>query len=572
MTFSLRWCLTGFVALLTTGCDFYQTPDRFVDTEVRPPVAAAVNFTDLPDGQVITGNIPIQIDLDSLNLSATEVTLYVDTPEAGFPIGLPLPQTFILPTADFADGPHTLILEVRDGASRLGLGGLAGATTHVFGTEVIFRQTPLVGPAIESLTWDDAAGITLAWTASNHPFFSAYRVMRRANWDGPEEWTEAARIAERAMTSFVEPGPAIIGAGTTYRVDVETTTEGTAQSDLAFVQRGTAVFAGGTTRRPFVTAGQSAFVIERPDGTLQAIANGGDQVLWEAHPWIAAEDFNYVASLVPTSITADGSGMVLRAQGQATPYDFHDTVALYMADLDVPGEQARRIDPGVPIADAVAGPDGRLVVLDSTGTMHVVDASTGDALGTETGFDGQALRITGDRTTALVLHNTDAGRCMLTSVDVSTDTPRRLAERPIPLGGAGCASNVFEGASTVVVRRSQRAVEQWDARTLETQATLDLAEQPGFDASDRIADVLPGTRGTYLAVQRPETSNYTAPHGAVLHADALSLQVTQQWMLRDAPQLLGAPDGEAHLFVYGGPFDRVDRPEYGPTAWKIILP
>jgi hypothetical protein len=572
MTPSLRWCLAGLAVFFTTGCDLYETPSRFVDTEVRAPIAAAVSFTDLPTGQVLTGNVPLQIDLDSLNLSATEVTLYVDTPEAGYPIGLPLPQTFTLRTADFPDGPHTLILEVRDGATRLGLGGLGGTTTHVFGTDVVFRQTPLVGPTIESLTWDDATGLTLSWTPSDHPFFAAYRVMRRADWDGPEEWTEAARITEPSVTSFSEAGPAVIGAGATYRVDVETSTEGIAQSELASVQRGTAVFAGGTTRRPFVTAGQSAFVIERTDGTLQAIANDGDEVFWEAHPWIAAEDFNYVASLVPTSITADGGGMVLLAQGQRTPYDLHDSVALYMTNLEVPGERARRIDPGVPIADAVAGPDGRLVVLDSTGTLHVVDAASGDALGAETGLDGQALRITGDRTTAFVLRYTDAGRCVLTSVDVSADTPQRLAERPLPLAGAGCQGSVFEGPSTLVVRRSASAVERWDARTLETQAALDLTGQPDFDASDRIADVLPGARGTYFAVQRPETNNYTAPHGAILRVDASTLNVTQQWMLRDTPQLLGAPDGEAHLFVYGGPFDRVDRPEYGPTAWKITLP
>jgi len=91
------------------------------------------------------------------------------------------------------------------------------------------------------------------------------------------------------------------------------------QSEMASVQRGTAVFAGGTTRRPFVSARRAGFVIERADGALQAIANDGDQVLWETHPWIPAADFNYVASLVPTSIAADGSGVVLRAQGQATP-------------------------------------------------------------------------------------------------------------------------------------------------------------------------------------------------------------------------------------------------------------
>ena len=569
MPLLLRWSLVGLIAV--AGCDLYGTPDRHIDTTARPPVAAAVNFTDLPNGQVLTGDVPLQIDIDSLNQRAVEVTLSVDTPDAGYPIGLPLPQPFVLPTADFPDGPHTLILAVRDGTTRLGLGGLGTTTTHVFSVDVVFQQTPLVGPTIESLTWDDD-GIALAWTANTHPFFSAYRVMRRAAWDGPAEWTEAAYFTDRAATSFTELGPAVIGAGVTYRVDVETATEGTVQSELASVRRGTAAFAGAPTRRPFVAAGRDAFVVERPDGMLQGIANDGDAVRWETYPWIPAEDFNYVMSLVPTSIAADGSYLVARVYGQAAAGDAHDTVAAYRVNLDAPGERARRIPLSVPIADIAAGRDGRLVVLDSTGTLHVEDAASGTSLGAVPDLSGTALRVTGDRTTALVLHYTSAGRCVVTSVDVSTDAPRRLAERPIPQAGAGCDDSVFEGAATVIVRRSLFAIEQWSARTLETKAMLDLTAQAGFNPADWIRDVLTGARGTYLAVQRADSDDYTAPRGAVLRVEPSTLQIAQRWTLQDAPYLIGAPDGEPHLFVYSDSFDANDRPESGPTAWKIALP
>jgi len=247
-------------------------------------------------------------------------------------------------------------------------------------------------------------------------------------------------------------------------------------------------------------------------------------------------------------------------------------VALYMANLDVPDERARRIDSGVPIVDAMAGRDGRLVVLDSTGAVHMVDAASGALLGVATGIQGTALRITGDRATALILHYTEAGRCVLTSLDISTDTPQRLAERPIPQAGYGCRDSVFEGMSTVVVRRSQHAVEQWDARTLQPHSTFDLTEQSGFGAGDWIRDVLPGSRGTYLAVQRATSDDYTAPLGAVLRTEAATLQVAQQWTLQHVPRLLGAPTGEPHLFVYSEAFSLNTRPDDGPTAWKIALP
>lgn len=164
-----RWSLVGLVVFLSAGCDFYETPSRHIDTEARPPVVAAANFTDLLEGQVLTGNVPLRIDLDTLNLSAVEVTLYVDAPDAGFSIGLPLPQTVVLPTGDFPDGRYTLILEVRDRSTRLGLGGAVSPTTHVFGVDVVFRQTPLVSPTIQSLTWDEATGIALSWTPSAPP-------------------------------------------------------------------------------------------------------------------------------------------------------------------------------------------------------------------------------------------------------------------------------------------------------------------------------------------------------------------------------------------------------------------
>jgi len=42
----------------------------------------------------------------------------------------------------------------------------------------------------------------------------------------------------------------------------------------------------------------------------------------------------------------------------------------------------------MPVADAVAGRAGRLVVLDSTGSVHVVDAATGASLDQISGIGG----------------------------------------------------------------------------------------------------------------------------------------------------------------------------------------
>jgi len=70
----------------------------------------------------------------------------------------------------------------------------------------------------------------------------------------------------------------------------------------------------------------------------------------------------------------------------------------------------------------------------------------------------------------------------------------------------------------LVVRRTPYAVEQWDARTLQPQAALDLSAMPGFGASDWIRDVLVGTRGTYLVVQHPAVDPSRGPRGTVLRA------------------------------------------------------
>jgi hypothetical protein len=567
-----RGALAGLLMLLAAGCDFYATPERHIDTEAQPPVVAAANFTDLPPGQVLTGTVPLRIDLDSLNQTATEVTLHVDNVEVGDPVGLPLPRTVALSTADFPDGPHTLILRVHDGGTRLGLGGFAGRTTHTFTAAVTFRQTPLVAPTVTDTTWADTGEVTVAWTPVAHPFFEAYRVLRRADWDNEPEWTEVARIDDPAVTSVTDSGPVDLGAVTDYRVGVLAAHTEAVHSEIATVRFGTAVFAGGTTRRPFPVARQNAIVAAGPEGDLQAVDENGGALLWETSPWISHEDLHAVMSIDPVNVTADERHLLLRVLGQREPYATHDVVHLYTLNLDAPAERTRRIEVGMPVADAVAGRAGRLVVLDSTGSVHVVDAATGASLDQISGIGGQHLRVTGDRRTALVLNYTGAGRCVVTSVDVSTDTLRRRAERLVPLAGTGCRDSVFEGPDVLVVRRTPYAVEQWDARTLQPQAALDLSAMPGFGASDWIRDVLVGTRGTYLVVQHPAVDPSRGPRGTVLRADASTLRIAQTWGLQVASDRLGAPASEAHLFVYGGPFAYTQRPDDGPSAWKIALP
>jgi hypothetical protein len=562
------------VALFASGCDLYGPLDRHYDTDAQPLTVAAVNFTDMSADQVLTGYVPIRIDLDTLNRSAVEATLYIDTREQGYPIGLPLPGTVVLPTADYPDGTHTLILEVSDGSTRLGLGTPANRATHVFSTPVTFRQTPLRPPTIEQITWDATGELALSWSRVDYPFFKAYRVMRRAAWAEGPEWVEIAHITDPGTTNFTEQGPLLIGAETTYRVDVDVLHGEGQQSELVSVQYGTPVFAGGTTRRPFVTGQQATAIVEAFDGALQAVDLDRGALLWEASPWIASgpdEEVHTVRSIVPANLTADGKHMLLRVVGQPDMYALHDNVYVYTVDLELPTARARRLPLDVPVADAVAGSDGRVVVLDSTESVHIVDAETGSSLGSVAGITGTQLRVTGDRRTALVMHYSEAGRCLVTSIDIATDAPRRLAERAAPAVGIGCEDVVFEGASTLIVRRGRNAVEYWNATTLERQAGLDLASTPGFEQGDWIRDVLPGAQGIYLAVQRGEEDPSFGPQGVVIHTDPTTLQVRQTWTLSQPPDLLGILPTEQFLMAYGGPFRGNQRPEDGPTAWKIDL-
>ncbi len=150
MSSLLRWALAGLLATTILGCDLVGTPERYVDSSVRPPVVAALNFTDLREGQHLAGPVSFTVDLDSLGDRIDYVQLSVNGEPASTSTP-PRPYTFTLWTDRYPEGPVTLGLAVyeRD-QSNQGLLGLAGAPSIALSTPVVFDQrtpTPATRPS-----------------------------------------------------------------------------------------------------------------------------------------------------------------------------------------------------------------------------------------------------------------------------------------------------------------------------------------------------------------------------------------------------------------------------------------
>lgn len=64
-----------FPGLLLAGCDFVDSPERFVDDTVQPPVVAAVDYATVRSGQHLAGTIVFTANLDSLGSRVERVEL-----------------------------------------------------------------------------------------------------------------------------------------------------------------------------------------------------------------------------------------------------------------------------------------------------------------------------------------------------------------------------------------------------------------------------------------------------------------------------------------------------------------
>lgn len=556
----------GFLAL--AGCDTYDTPKRYVDTTVQPPIVDAVNFTDLPSGQVMTGTVPLRIDLDSLNQSAVTVTLYVDTPDRGYSIGLPPPGIVPLDTWEYAEGPHTLVLEVQDGDTNLGLFGGSGVPTHVFTVDVVFEQIPLEEPVVNA-TWNDA-GVTLSWDTTEHPFFTEYRVLRQAGWDDLEGPAVIATIADREQTTYVDAeAPSIFGAGAAYYVETVTWTEGTAQSDYTPVQYSSGVFAGNLVYggQAFLSRLRTLFLVKTHDGLLQAVSNDGGSPLWITDAEIRDPELALVRSSLPAGLTEDGTDLIYRVEALENEDDTADQQFIYRKDVDRRTEPDTRIPTDLAVVDVMPARTGRFAVVDDTGALHLLDAS-GTSLSHLDDIAQYRVHVTRDRRTALVAQYDDATTattaCTLTSVDLSTDTLQPLTTVTIPDAHPLCLEEVTMGESTALFIRDRYTapvLELRDARTLSVRATQPVQNYATLTDDARVPAVSFVNGTVLLSVNRGVPSPRVG-NGLVLRLNPETLSEAERWQFMNPPYQILSPIGTNHAFAYADLLDDA-------TAWKL---
>ncbi len=159
---ALRLAPLGLALLLLSGgCDF-EEPERYVNTDVHPPVMGTLAFHEFREGHHIAGRVRLNVSAAEGTEWAHHAVLLVDGRRVGEDSGRPLEVD--LYTERFEEGAHeiTVLLSASpDGidpeSGLLNLGELGGGT-QLWQTTLVFDQSPPSPVPVDSVVWVEGRG------------------------------------------------------------------------------------------------------------------------------------------------------------------------------------------------------------------------------------------------------------------------------------------------------------------------------------------------------------------------------------------------------------------------------
>ncbi len=438
------------------ACDSFGEPDRFYNSDARPPAVGALAFSDIRPGQHVAGTVAFSLAGSLPAAQIQRIEVLVDR-ETGF--SLEPPYSFTIDTRRFPDGEHEISVRIFLARPTGGLLTLAGTPDVLLTSRLVFdqRRPTAVGWVSAELEGERPS---LRWTVNRDSTFDAYIVYRRGSRDGSGGLgEEVATIRDRARTTFVDdPLPSVYGLGWTYHVAVSnradivatyeprTVTYGTSISEF-YAPGGDAVASADGSEVYLVTGRHLAAVSTATRQVVRSLLLPGAPDIYDPYP---EADIH----LDPTS-----GHLFLMPR----PYGMRpDRWPLLVINPATFASEQRALFPAGATRFALSG--GRVYAVGSTNgvaRLHVIDAASGAASGppgpTLPSATGQVAGASPDGRSVYVVGHDSSGNRSVQRVDVSGDLPQ-LAERiALPYSEEWDAAVAPDGRLFVSSNRTVRA-------------------------------------------------------------------------------------------------------------------